>query len=532
MPFFERSASGRHGRSDDWDAQRAPQNRGCPSLHRLASRLASMLFVLLLVGALFPSTPAHAQAGAQRPNVLFISIDDWNDWLGAMGTHPQVRTPNLDRLAARGMLFMNAHTPSPLCNPARVALMTGLRPSTTGVYGLAPGNRQAPATRDVVTLGQYFAAHGYQTMAAGKIYHAGNAPDEFQQWGPRGGEMRPAAKLVDAPVHMGNHPLLDWGPMPAGADTAHQDYKVATWAETQLRRIGAGRNEAPFFMAVGFVAPHVPLFAEKKWFDLYPEEDEIVLPPAPEGDRADVPDFAWYLNWYLPEPRLSWVLENDEWRGKVRAYLATISYMDAQVGRVLDALEAQDLDDNTVVVLWSDHGYHLGEKDLTGKNTLWERSTRIPLIYAGPGIASGGKTSRPTDLMDLYPTLVELAGLPAKAGLEGISVVPQLRNPDAPRVRPAITTHNPGNHAVRSERWRYIRYADGSQELYDHGRDPGEWSNLATRPEYAAVIADLARWIPRDDAPHAPGSRNRVLWKQGDRWYWEGEPIDPAALID
>lgn len=494
------------------------------------SRTLLKILVLVVVSSLLRS-PAHAQHAADRPNVLFVAVDDWNDWLGALGTHPQVQTPNIDRLAERGTLFTNAHVQVPLCNPVRVSIMTGLRPSTTGIYGLAPGHRQVDATRDVVTLPQYFERHGYRTLSAGKIFHTGFAEDEFQEWGPRGGEMHPEEKLVEAPVHMGNHPLLDWGVMPEEADTAHQDYKAAVWAEQQLERIAASDDDAPFFMAVGFVAPHVPLYASQKWFDLYPEEDEIVLPPAPEGDRADVPGFAWYLNWYLPEPRLSWVLENDEWRAKVRAYLATISYMDAQVGRVLDALEAQNLTDDTIVVLWSDHGYHLGEKDLTGKNTLWERSTRVPLVYAGPGVSAGARTSRPTDLLDLYPTLIDLAGLPQNAALEGISVVPQLKDADAPRARPAITTHNPGNHAVRSERWRYIRYADGSEELYDHDRDPHEWSNLAGDPKYDGVIEELARWIPKDDAPHAPGSRSRVLWQEGDVWMWEGEPIVPGDLI-
>ena len=498
---------------------------------RVVLRIAWTLFLLILVVGRLPWSTAHAQDASDRPNVLFIAVDDWNDWMGALGTHPQVKTPNIDRLAERGTLFTNAHVQVPLCNPVRVSIMTGLRPSTTGIYGLAPGNREVDVTREVVTLPQYFANHGYHTLSAGKIFHGGYADDEFEEWGPRGGEMRPEEKLVEAPVHMGNHPLLDWGPMPAAADTAHQDYKVATWARQQLEQFAAGDKEEPFFMAVGFVAPHVPLYASQKWFDLYPEEDQIVLPPAPEGDRDDVPDFAWYLHWYLPEPRLSWVMENDEWRAKVRAYLATISFMDAQVGRVLDALEAHNLDDNTIVVLWSDHGYHLGEKDITGKNTLWERSTHVPLVYAGPGVSVGTRTSRPTDLLDLYPTLVELAGLPEKSGLEGISVVPQLKDPEAPRVRPAITTHNPGNHAVRSERWRYIRYADGSEELYDHSRDPHEWANLAGDPEYAEVIVDLARWIPTDEAPHAPGSRARVLMEQDGVWLWEGEPILFDELI-
>ena len=256
-----------------------------------------------------------------------------------------------------------------------------------------------------------------------------------------------------------------------------------------------------------------------------------ILPPSPEGDRDDVPDFAWYLHWFLPEPRLSWLLKNNEWQSKVRAYLATISFMDAQVGRVLDELEAQGLDQNTIIVFWSDHGYHLGEKGITGKNTLWERATRVPLIFAGPGVSVGAQSSQPVELLDMYPTLAALAGLPKKEEIEGISIVPQLKESESPRKRPAITTHNPGNHSVRSERWRYIRYADGSEELYDHFRDPNEWSNLATNSSYSDVIAELAKWLPTDDAPLAPGSNHRVLEKVDGIWLWENEPIKFNNLI-
>lgn len=496
----------------------------------------SRLFVLLFVAGSLPWASAHAQDASERPNVLFIAVDDWNDWLGALETHPQVKTPNIDRLAERGTLFTNAHVQAPLCNPSRVSIMTGLRPSSTGIYGLAPRHREAEATEDVVTLPQYFAEHGYRTLSGGKIYHGGPTEEErkveFDEWGPEGGfGPTPEEKLVEEPVHMGNHPLLDWGVFPEEDDSAQHDYRVATWAEQQLERFGQEENEEPFFLAAGFTLPHVPLYATQKWFDLYPEEDEIVLPPAPEADRDDVPDFAWYLHWYLPEPRLSWLVENDEWRAKVRAYLATISFMDAQVGRVLDALEAQGLVDETIVVLWSDHGYHLGEKDITGKNTLWERSTRVPLIFAGPGVSEGARSSRPAELMDMYPTLVELAGLPEKTGLEGMSLVPQIKDADASRERPAVTTHNPGNHAVRSERWRYIRYADGSEELYDHSRDPHEWSNLADNPDYASVIDAHARWLPTEDAPHASGSSSRILREEDGEWLWEGEPISFDELI-
>jgi choline-sulfatase len=209
----------------------------------------------------------------------------------------------------------------------------------------------------------------------------------------------------------------------------------------------------------------------------------------------------------------------------VRAYLATISFMDAQVGRLLDALESSGLAGNTIVVLWSDHGWHLGEKGISGKNTLWERSTRVPLIFAGPGIVAGARCQRPVELLDLYPTLLELSGLPTPAALEGHSLAPLLRNASAKRDWPAITTHNQGNHAVRSERWRYIRYADGSEELYDHRRDPNEWYNLARDPRYSKVIAEHRRWLPKVNAPPAPGSAARLLVNENGVWMWEGKPI-------
>lgn len=501
-------------------------------------RVGLKIFMLIFIMGSLPVTllKAQVEGKANRPNVLFIASDDLNDWIGILKRHPQVKTPNIDRLAKRGTLFTNAHTQAPLCNPSRISIMTGLRPSTTGIYGLSPRHRQVERTKNVITLPQYFAAHGYRTMSAGKVFHAGITPVErkveFQEWGPDGGHApMPKQKLVKTPLDMVNHPLVDWGVFPKEGDSIIDDYQVATWAVRKLEQLAVEEsNDEPFFMAVGFNKPHVPLYTTQQWFDLYPEED-IVVPPAPVGDRDDVPDFAWYLHWYLPEPRLSWVIENNEWHAKVRAYLATISFMDAQVGRVLDALEAEGLDDNTIVVFWSDHGYHLGEKGITGKNTLWEQSARVPLIFAGPGVSAGAKSSQPVELLDMYPTLVELSGLPKKEDLEGISLMPQLRDGDTKRERPAITTHNPGNHSVRSERWRYIRYADGSEELYDHFRDPNEWSNLADNPEYIEVIDKLSTWLPSDDAPHAPGSKHRVLANEDGVWLWEGEPIEFDKLI-
>jgi arylsulfatase A-like enzyme len=312
---------------------------------------------------------------------------------------------------------------------------------------------------------------------------------------------------------------MDWGPFP-DKDEECYDYDVATWAVEQLKT----PPKAPFFLAVGLRHPHVPCYAPQKWFDLYPD-DKLVMPPVKDDDRADLPRFASYLHWKLPEPRLKWLKDHDQWRPLVRAYLASISYVDSQIGRVLAALAESGLEKTTVVVLWSDHGWHLGEKGITGKNTLWERSTRVPLVFAGPGVAAGAKCDRPAELLDMYPTLAELCGLPEKAGLDGLSLVPQLKDAAAPRERPAVTTHNPGNHAVRTERWRFIRHADGSEELYDRAADPNEWANVAADPKHAVVKAQLARWMPAASAAPLPGSAGRILTFDNGVPVWEGKPI-------
>jgi arylsulfatase A-like enzyme len=472
------------------------------------------------------ATLAFAQP-ANKPNYVFIAVDDLNDWVGILGGHPQVKTPNIDRLAKRGVTFTNAHTQAPLCNPSRASLLSGLRPSTTGLYSLQPGVRLVPALKDHVMLPQYLAAHGYATFTAGKIYHDGSIKpneraNEFQQWGEPGPMPYPSKKFVNSPDPI---KAMDWGIFPEN-DQEQADWKIADSAIKYLQTV---KGDQPFFLGVGFRLPHVPCFASQKWFDLYPE-DKLVMPPVKRDDRDDVPEFAWYLHWKLPEPRLSWLEQNNQWRPLVRAYLATISLMDAQVGRVLDALDASGMQDNTIVVLWSDHGWHLGEKGITGKNTLWERSTRVPLIFAGPGIKQNVKSNRPVELLDLYPTLVELSGMPVKSGLEGHSLAKLLKNPNAARAWPALTTHNQNNHSVRSERWRYIRYADGSEELYDHRNDPNEWTNLAKDKRFAKVIQGHARWLPKTNLPPVAGSAARLLVNENGVWMWEGKPIRKEEL--
>lgn len=488
-----------------------------------------MLVTLLagLVGG--PALAADSPAG--KPNVLFIAIDDLNDWISCLAGHPQAKTPHMDRLAKRGTLFTNAHCQAPLCNPSRTSILTGLRPSTTGVYALNPWFRTAPALKDRVSLPQALAAHGYATLTTGKIWHDAYPPKEdrangkeFTVWGYHGsgGQPRPAKKFVETPA---NIPLMDWGVFPA-RDEEQDDWKVADWAIAQLKQ----PPQKPFFLGVGFRRPHVPCYASQKWFDLYPDET-LQLPAVKADDRDDTPRFSWYLHWKLPEPRLAWLKEANQWRPLVRAYLASISFVDSQVGRVLDALDRSGLADRTVVVLWSDHGWHLGEKGVTGKNTLWERSTRVPLIFAGPGIAAGARCDRPAELLDVYPTLAELCGLPPQDGLEGHSLRPQLKDARAPRPWPAITTHGPNNHAVRTEQWRYIRYADGSEELYDRGRDPNEWTNLAGNPRYGETKRDLARWLPKENAAPVPGSSVRLIEIRDGVPFWEGKPIAPDEKI-
>ena len=478
-------------------------------------------FVVLVVLAL----ATWLVSAAERPNVLFLAIDDQNDWIGCLGGHPQVKTPNIDRLAARGTLFTNAHCQAPLCNPSRSSLLTGLRPSSTGIYGLAPGIRDIAELKDHITLPQTFTRAGYHSFTCGKIYHDGSIKPrdhaaEFNKWGIAPGPGKPAKPFANLPAP--RHPAMDWGAFPE-RDEEHGDFKIAS---TAIDALQTAPKEKPFFIAAGFRLPHVPCYAPQKWFDLYPDAT-LEMPPVLKYNRDDTPRFSWYLHWRLPEPRLHTLEERNEWRALVRAYLASISFMDAQVGRVLAALDATGRADRTIVVLWSDHGWHLGEKQITGKNTLWDRSTRVPLIFAGPGIAQNARCGRPAELLDIFPTLLELANFPARPDLEGHSLVPQLKDAAAPRDFPAITTHNHDNHTIRTERWRYIRYADASEELYDLQADPNEWKNLAADARHADTKRDLAKWLPKVNKKPAPGSQHRILLYDAATGAvnWEGKDV-------
>lgn len=457
--------------------------------------------------AIIPKAKAVRDGGR---NVLFIIADDLNDWIGWMGGHPQARTPNMDRLARMGVRFMNAHCNYALCNPSRTSLMTGMAPWNSGVAGNEQDWRHALPLQGRATLPEYFRAKGYTTAAGGKIFHANHGGPEGRLTGWHGGrrgfeqdaawDVRYPGKgvqLPDLPVHTGqNFNGLDiwhwdWGAIDV-REEATEDGQVVEWATRFLAR----KHPRPFFLAVGLYRPHSPWYVPRQYFSERPLS-EVRLPEIKEDDLSDVPETA---KGYLKAGLHDTVRSKQLWPSAVRAYLASITFCDAMVGRVLDALERSPQRDNTVVVFTSDHGWHLGEKQRWHKGGLWERATRVPLVIVAPGLTQPDvQCLQPVSLLDLYPTLCELTGLSRPEHLDGRSLVPLLIDPSTPREAPAITAMGEGagaSYAIRTNRWRYIRYANGSEELYDHQNDPHEWTNLAGRPELAATQKSLAAQVP------------------------------------
>jgi choline-sulfatase len=465
--------------------------------------MKSAALVLAALLRILTGTIHAVDKPAANPNVLHIAIDDLNDWVGCLGGHPDTHTPNIDRLAKRGMLFTNAHCQAPICNPSRTSFMTGMRPSTTGIYVNSPWFRATETNKDRVSMTEHFAAHGYETLTAGKIYHGSRVdPKSFQVLGPRPGQINKKAKRIVANTGSRSR-AWDFGPQ-TYEDAAFHDHVVATWATEQL----AKKRDKPFFLTVGFYRPHVPLYAPQRLFDALPR-DQVELPQTSDEDREDLPPSAIALTNNPLPPAHEWFKQDDHWPFAVQAYLASTRFTDEQVGRVMAALDAGPHAKNTIVVLLSDHGFHLGEKQRWAKQSLWERSTRVPLIISVPGGVRGKTCTRPAELINLFPTLIELCDVEARKELEGVSMTALLKNPKAPWDRPAITTYQRSNHAVRSERWRYIRYADGAEELYDHWNDPHEWKNQAADPALAPVLESHRKWLPTKNAPEAVSTVKR-----------------------
>ena len=480
---------------------------------------------LLLFAVVLPLANPPCQAAA-KPNMLFIAIDDLNDWVGCLDGHSQARTPNIDRLAKRGTLFVNAHCQGPICGPSRASLLSGYYPHVTGIYQQPAG--KAMEKDKTFFHGQmvshYFADHGYRTLAVGKITHGYPAKLAFDSYGGKfaGSGPKPSGGRRFN-YHLPNVPWTgtqtDWGAFP-DREEEMSDHKSADWAVERL----AEESKQPFFLAVGFVRPHVPFYVPQKWFDLFPLGD-VQLPPVRNDDLLDVPEISRRIHELPKYPGLAFLQKNDneQFRKCVQAYLACVAFVDHQVGRVLDALDKGPHAADTVVVLFSDHGYHLGEKDRVSKHSLWEESTRVPLVVApaksqGEQFGKAGQLcSKPVGLIDLYPTMLQMCGLPAKKSNQGDSLVALLKNPSANWRFSTLSTYARGNHTLRSERYRYLRFEDGSEELYDHAEDPNEWTNLATRLKYAKLLKQFRKELPAKEAPYHSSVRSGAV----NAWFEE-----------
>jgi arylsulfatase A-like enzyme len=466
--------------------------------------------ILALVFILLSCALCSVTRAADRPNVLFIAIDDLNHWVGYLARNPQTRTPNIDRFAKSGVAFTEAYCTAPACNPSRASLMSGLRPSTTGCY-LNEQNWRPGISEDKL-LNSYFFKAGYDVYGAGKIYHG--AADRGGEWTDYFACEKNPNRAKEELDGVGG---LRFAKL-AARDEDMPDYQVVSYGLEKLKE----KHDKPFFLAVGLVKPHLPFAVPKKWFDKFPL-DSIQLPPHREDDLDDVPPAG--VKMANPKGDHARVLKSGRWKEIVQAYLATIAFCDSQVGRLLDGFEASPYRDNTIVVLWSDHGWSLGEKSHWRKFALWEEPTRTVFAWRFPGLTRpNGLCNRAIDFSCIYPTLCELAGVGLPSHLEGRSIVPLLKDPQAAWDLPAITTQGFKNHAVRSNDWRYIRYANGDEELYDDAHDPLEYKNLAKRAKFADRKAELAKWLPKSNAASLPTTRGRG--KQGGQKAGSAEDDD------
>lgn len=432
--------------------------------------------------------------GTDKMNVLFIAIDDLNHWVSHLGRNTQARTPNIDRLARMGVSFVNAHTAVPACEPSRCALMSGRRPWTSGCYKNGHSWKKYQSEGD--GLSAQFLKAGYHVAGAGKIYHSmqfhpGEWTEYMNRENVRGSGNGPGVDKFDGYFVDKKFPKM--------RDEDIVDWDSVNYIVERLKK--PNPKGKPFFLACGLYKPHLAFVAPRKYYKDFPL-DSIQLPPHREDDLDDIPPAG--IKMAKPTADHAKFLENGNWKLAIQSYLATCAYTDMNVGRILDALESSAHKENTIVVLWSDHGWALGEKQHWRKFALWEETTRTPLIWVVPGMTKTATTcSRPVDLMSIYPTLCELNGIPVPEHVEGLSILPLLKNPAANWNRPAITTHGRGNHAVRTETHRYIRYANGDEELYHNAKDPYEYTNLAKHPESTSLKKQMAKWLPVNEVDEA-----------------------------
>ena len=496
--------------------------------------------VLLAAVTLLPACVAQQGPGLiEHPNVLFISLDDMNDWVEPLAGNPQTLTPQLERFAQSGVTFRHNYAPSPGCNPSRSAMLTGLHTFTSGMYSNYQDWRDVPALQQVQTIGQHFRSGGYYTAGAGKIFHYQQVDetgwDDYYPSidNPMPPDNFPEVRPANMPPFEYMYNMFDWGPL-AISDEETADYQTVEYISGQLGR----EHDKPFFLAAGIYRPHLPWYVPQEYFDRFPLES-IRRPELLAEDLDDLGPVAQELitrggNYHRH------VVEAEQWDKAIQGYLASIAYADAMVGHLLDALESSPYADNTIVVIWSDHGWQLGEKEHWRKFALWENVIRTVMMMRVPdgiaklpeGSARGVATDNLTSLLDIYPTLADLCNLPPRDDFDGVSLRAMLADPSAPVPRPVITTYDYGSYSVRYENWHYIRYIDDSEELYDLETDPEEWHNLAADSAHADTVTRLAAFIPADpvDLPeesliplmehHIPPYRSREYFFSDERREW------------
>lgn len=503
---------------------------------RVAVSLRIAVAVLAVAGI---SCQQPSEVLIEHPNVLFISLDDMNDWVAPLSGHPQALTPELDRFAETGVLFRRNYTASPGCNPSRSAVLTGLHPTTSGMYSNYQDWREVPALQEVSTIGQHFRESGYYTAGAGKIFHYSQVDstgwdDYFPSISnPMPQEFLPPGRPVNMTAFPYMYNMFDWAPLEK-SDEETADFQTVSYISEQLER----DHDRPFFLAAGIYRPHLPWYVPQEYFDRFPLED-IQKPAILANDLDDLGPVARELivrggNYHKH------VLEADQWDEAIQGYLASIAYADAMLGRLLDALEASPYADNTIVVIWSDHGWQLGEKEHWRKFALWENVIRTVFTMRVPegvaalpgGSAKGASTDNLTSLMDIYPTLAELCQLTPREDLDGRSLTGILAEPSVPVARPILSTYDYGSYSVRYENWHFIRYIDGSEELYDLEDDPEEWHNLAASEDFRSTKTMLAGFIPENpiDLPeesliplmehHVPPFRSEQYFFSEERETW------------
>lgn len=475
----------------------------------------------------------------RHPNVLFISLDDMNDWVGSLAGHDQTITPSLDQFAKSGVNFTQNYTPSPGCNPSRSALLTGLHTFNSGMYSNYQDWRDVPKLQEVQTIGQHFRGSGYYTAGAGKIFHYGQVDtlgwDDYYPsiTDPMPQEVFPETRPANMPPFKYMYNMFDWGGLPI-TDEEMGDFEAINFISQQLNK----EHDKPFFLAAGIYRPHLPWYVPQKYFDKFPLES-IKKPKLKENDASDLGPVAREIitrggNYHKH------VLEADQWEKAIQGYLASIAFADEMVGRLLQALEESPYANNTIVVVWSDHGWQLGEKEHWRKFALWENVIRTVLMIKVPegiekmpeGSANGVATSNLTSLLDIYPTLVDLCNLPQRRDFDGVSLRTMLANPREKVSRPIITTYDFGSYSIRYENWHYIKYIDDSEELYNLEEDPEEWHNLALDSSFVNTKNQLAGFIPPDpiDLPeisltelmehHVPPFRSRAYFFSRERQEW------------